>query len=96
MTAGIRAAAQREAERAFNDGADDMSGCCPDVQYGFERGAEWAVNRVTPTREQVARIFHGSWHDIALDPNYCAVCAISLQRADKVLALMAGLAEGDQ
>lgn len=45
--------AEKEAERLFNDRDDDMAACCPDVQYGFIRGAEWVAERLT--RENVTK-----------------------------------------
>ena len=86
MTADIRTAAQREAEGRFENRF------LPDNEMrnkrsGFEDGAVWGAARVTPTREQIAEV---------IDEHAEVTDGINVyETADEILALMAGLAEGE-
>lgn len=82
MTTDIRTAAQREAERRWPDTFVGQIA----AKHDFVHGAEWAAKRVTPTREQIAEVLD---EDRYYDPDQIS----NLERADAILALMAGLAE---
>ena len=82
MTAGIRAAAQREAKALYGVGRD------PAIRrMGFDDGAVWGAKRVTPTRDQLVDAL------AAVDVPYDGIDFYV--GADAILALIAGLAEGE-
>ena len=84
MTADIRTAAQREAiQRAAHHEAKARYGVGRDPvirRVGFEEGAVWGAARVTPTQSQIESVIMGR---------------TATAGAKAVLALMAGLAEGE-
>lgn len=109
MTADIRTAAEAEARKTASEGNPvSEPGVTKDI--AFVRGAVWAAARVTPTREQVMdelrrhKLVHVS---VSRKSAFCT-CNSSVKagtdanlewfeshRADAILALLAGLAEGE-
>lgn len=105
MTADIRTAAHHEAKARYGVGRDPVI-----RRMGFEDGAVWGANRVTPTREQIAAVLrkHKLIHvSVSRKSAFCAcdpsvIAGVDDNRAwyeahmaDAVLALMQGLAEGE-
>ncbi len=90
MTADIRTAAQREAKRIYVPAwfpADHLRvDLSPLARDHFVLGAVWAAARVTPTREQIAKVLD---EDRYYDPDLIS----NLDRAGEILALMQELAE---
>lgn len=92
MTTNIRTAAQREAssvgfslwETGFNR----------DECNAFVEGAVWGADRVTPTREQIAKLLYETcWGDLT---TWEDDSELFYGYADAVLKLMQKLAEGNE
>ena len=103
MTADIRTAAQREAvKRTIAPNIEDpLPGDHQTVGWrlGFVHGAEWAENRVTPTREQLAERIAGKYfaeHLPGVGEHTEVSVPLARSIADIVGDLMAGLAEGEK
>ena len=108
MTADIRTAAEAEAEaRVIGESLPRLG---YEVEQAFADGAVWAAARVTPTREQIAeelrkhKLIHAAVSRksafCACNPGLTAGVDANLEwfeahRADAILALLAGLAEGE-
>lgn len=91
MTADIRTAAQREAERRWPDSFVGLIA----AQHDFVNGAVWAQARVTPRREQVIdALAQADGQVLSMLPADTKAFMYGAQ-ADAVLALMQGLAEGE-
>lgn len=90
MTADIRTAAQREADRRL---PGDFSSHLSQYRQGFADGAVWAAERVTPTREQLAEAL-----ELALTEfrDKREIPRLEDHLADAILALMQELAEGSE
>lgn len=108
MTADIRTAAQREAEASIHvpvwfPAHDIRADLTPLARQHFVDGAVWGAARVTPTREQIAEALPCVWSprmpthpseecETHHGPGRTSGC---LTNADRVLAVLAGLAEGE-
>lgn len=93
MTADIRAAAQREAERrTIEPNVDDplpVDHHTLGWRKGFRYGAVWGAARVTPTRKQLAKVLFSqrvSNHAGETAPEIFGACE---EAADAILALIA-------
>ena len=105
MTADIRTAAQREAMRLRVTSNGREYGMAKLYKDAFVDGAVWCAARITPTREQVEKVLTDheigdggtphSWRCEYPDryPGYCS-CVKDI--AGDLLALLAGLAEGER
>ena len=106
VTADIRTAAEREAERKL---PGDFSAVLAQYKLGFADGAVWAQQRLTPTREQIAEVLRGiglsdlpdeydsrihSWR--CEHPEIYGRCSCFDDAVNDLAALMAGLAEGEK
>ena len=100
MTADIRTAAQREAERLMPIiGHDPMDFARSVTHDSFVNGAVWAQARVTPTREQIEDVLRksGAWcGDCNFEMDHCSGCKhVREVYAESVLRLIQELAEGE-
>ena len=89
MTADILTAAQREGGGRWPYGDQWNSHEIESARGRFIMGAVWAAARVIPTREQLVALLEDERH-------YDSDQISNTDRADAVLALMAGLAEGEK
>lgn len=90
MTADIRTAAQREAEKRHRLNPDHRR-----ARVFFTEGAVWGAARVTPTREQLIERIAGEYVAPSTGEHTEVSVPLAKSIADIVLDLIAGLAEGE-